>query len=56
MLTPDIDSDSPVRKPTVNLTASQYDKIRRAAEKIGLTVPAYLRSKALEAADASLVQ
>lgn len=41
-----------IRKPTVNLTLAQYEKLARAAKKIGLSVPAYLRSKALEAADA----
>lgn len=41
-----------LKKATVNLTAAQHEKLERAAKKIGLSVPAYLRSKALEAADA----
>lgn len=45
-------ADDAVKKVTVNLTAGQQEKLTRAAEKLGLSVPAYLRSKALEAADA----
>ena len=41
-----------LKKVTVNLTAAQYEKLDRTAKKIGLSVPAYLRSKGLEAADA----
>ena len=40
-----------IRKVTVNLTAGQYEKLMRAAKKIGLSVPAYMRSKGLHAAD-----
>ena len=46
----DYDSKKYIAKPTVNLTRAQYELLERAAKKIGLSVPAYLRSKALAAA------
>ena len=33
----------------VNLSDEQYKKLKAAADRIGLTVPAYIRVKALEA-------
>ena len=39
------------KKAVVNMTPIQYKKIDDAAKKIGLSVPKYLLSKGLVAAD-----
>jgi hypothetical protein len=44
-------ADLPRKRAVVNLSDEQYERIRAAAEKLGLTVPQYCRIAALEKAN-----
>lgn len=39
------------KRAVINLTDGQHEIILKAAEKLGLSVPAYMKVKALEAAN-----
>ena len=38
------------KRAIVNLTDEQHDKLKAAADQLGLSVPSYIKVKALEAA------
>lgn len=40
-----------MKKVTVNVSDERYEEIKKAAEFVGLTVPAFMRLKSIEAAN-----
>lgn len=40
------------KRAVINLTEDQYERLARAADKVGMSVPGYIKLRALEAANA----